>query len=67
MLEIVFHKARSSDDISIQKYKGFTKCLNRGFDTLHSTTELYSVKYTYLYLKFIFYHVISFAEQFVLF
>jgi len=25
MLEIVFHKARSSDDISIQKYKGFTK------------------------------------------
>ena len=25
MLEIVFHKTRSSDDISIQKYKGFTK------------------------------------------
>ena len=25
ILEIVFHKTRSSDDISIQKYKGFTK------------------------------------------
>ena len=42
-------------------------CFNRGFDSLHSTTEIYLVKCTYLYLKFTFYHVISFAEQFVLF
>ena len=42
-------------------------CLNRGFDSLHSTTEIYLVKCTYLYLKFTFYHVISFAKQFVLF
>ena len=48
MLEIVFHKARSMDDISIQNDKGFTKCLNRGFDSLHSTTKLYSVRCTYL-------------------
>lgn len=61
MLEIVFHKARSSDDISYQTYKGFTKCFNRGFASLHSTTEICSVKYTYRYLKIIFYHAISFA------
>jgi hypothetical protein len=42
-------------------------CFNRGFDSLHLTTEIYSIKCTYLYLKFIFYHVISIVEQFVLF
>jgi len=33
-------------------------CFNRGFDSSDSSTEIYSVKCTYLYLKFIFYHVI---------
>ena len=42
-------------------------CFNRCFHSLHSTTEIYLVKCTYLYLKFTFYNVISFAEQFVLF
>jgi hypothetical protein len=32
-------------------------CFNRGFDSLHLTTEIYSIKCTYLYLKFIFSHV----------
>jgi len=37
-------------------------CINRGFDSLDSTTEIYSVKCIYLYLKFIFYHVIVYES-----
>ena len=35
------------------------QCFNRGFDLLDSTTEIYSVQCTYIYLKFVFYHVIE--------